>query len=49
MMSVRLATKKSKGIPNGVVVQDTAWEGYEETKLIGSGAMAQWLWKQPIN
>lgn len=27
---VRLATEKSKEVPNGVVVQDTAWEGYEE-------------------
>ena len=40
---VRLATKKSKEVPNGVVVQDTAWEGYEEIPnwiMQGYGTMA---------
>ena len=40
---LRLATKKSKEVPNGVVVQDTAWEGYEEIPnwiMQGYGTMA---------
>jgi diaminopropionate ammonia-lyase len=28
--TVRLVSKKASGDPNGVILQDTAWEGYEE-------------------
>lgn len=41
--AVQLATADSKKVPNGVVVQDTAWEGYEEIPgwiMQGYGTMA---------
>ncbi|MCL1994140.1 MAG: diaminopropionate ammonia-lyase [Spirochaetes bacterium] len=41
--AVRLAGKMAAGDPNGVVVQDTAWEGYEEIPgwiMQGYGTMA---------
>jgi len=41
--AVRLADKQSKNVPNGVVVQDTAWDGYEEIPtwiMQGYGTMA---------
>jgi diaminopropionate ammonia-lyase len=41
--AVRLASKRASEDPNGVVVQDTAWEGYEEIPgwiMQGYGTMA---------
>jgi diaminopropionate ammonia-lyase len=41
--AVRLANKKASEDPNGVVVQDTAWDGYEEIPgwiMQGYGSMA---------
>jgi diaminopropionate ammonia-lyase len=41
--AVRLAVKKARGDPHGVVVQDTAWEGYEEIPgwiMQGYGSMS---------
>ena len=41
--AVRLATEESKKVKNGVVIQDTAWEGYEEIPawiMQGYGTMA---------
>ena len=41
--AVRLADQNAKLVPNGVVVQDTAWEGYEEIPgwiMQGYGTMA---------
>ncbi|MDR1018682.1 MAG: diaminopropionate ammonia-lyase [Lachnospiraceae bacterium] len=40
---VRLADAESKKVPNGIMVQDTAWEGYEEIPswiMEGYGSMA---------
>ena len=40
---VRRAAKKAAGLPNGVIIQDTAWEGYEEIPkwiMEGYGTMA---------
>jgi len=41
--AVRLANKKAEADPNGVMVQDTAWEGYEEIPawiMQGYGSMS---------
>ena len=41
---VRIAAKEAAATPNGVVVQDTAWEGYEEIPsyiMQGYGTMAR--------
>ena len=41
--AVRLASKMAAGDPNGIIVQDTAWEGYEEIPgwiIQGYGTMA---------
>lgn len=41
--AVRLADRESKKVKNGVVIQDTAWEGYEEIPgwiMQGYGTMA---------
>lgn len=41
--AVRLADQNAKLVPNGVVIQDTAWEGYEEIPgwiMQGYGTMA---------
>lgn len=41
--AVRLATQDAKKVKNGVVIQDTAWEGYEEIPgwiMQGYGTMA---------
>jgi len=41
--AVRLASRNAKLVPNGVVVQDTAWDGYEEIPgwiMQGYGTMA---------
>jgi diaminopropionate ammonia-lyase len=41
---VRIAAKEAKETPNGVVVQDTAWDGYEEIPghiMQGYGTMAR--------
>jgi diaminopropionate ammonia-lyase len=47
--AVRLASKKASEDPNGVVVQDTAWEGYEEIPgwiMQGYGTMAHEAYRQ---
>ena len=47
--AVRLASKKAAADPHGVVVQDTAWEGYEEIPgwiMQGYGTMALEALKQ---
>ncbi|MCL2842029.1 MAG: diaminopropionate ammonia-lyase [Oscillospiraceae bacterium] len=41
--AVRLAYRASQNVPNGVVIQDTAWDGYEEIPgwiMQGYGTMA---------
>jgi diaminopropionate ammonia-lyase len=47
--AVRRASKKASEDPNGVVVQDTAWEGYEEIPgwiMQGYGTMAHEAYRQ---
>ena len=47
--AVRLASKKASQDPHGVVVQDTAWEGYEEIPgwiMQGYGSMAAEAFRQ---
>jgi diaminopropionate ammonia-lyase len=47
--AVRLANEKASKDPNGVMVQDTAWEGYEEIPgwiMQGYGTMAYESWEQ---
>jgi diaminopropionate ammonia-lyase len=47
--AVRLASKKASEDPNGVVVQDTAWEGYEKIPgwiMQGYGTMAHEAYRQ---
>ena len=47
--AVRLASKMASGDPNGIVVQDTAWEGYEEIPgwiMQGYGTMSYEAVKQ---
>ena len=47
--AVRLAYQESKKVPNGVVIQDTAWDGYEEIPgwiMQGYGTMALEAHKQ---
>jgi diaminopropionate ammonia-lyase len=47
--AVRLASKKASEDPNGVVVQDTAWEGYGEIPgwiMQGYGTMAHEAYRQ---
>lgn len=47
--AVRLATAQSAKTPNSVVIQDTAWDGYEEIPgwvMQGYGTMALEAWEQ---
>jgi diaminopropionate ammonia-lyase len=47
--AVRLANERAAKDPNGVMVQDTAWEGYEEIPgwiMQGYGSMSWEAWKQ---
>lgn len=40
---VRMAAREARSVPNGVIIQDTAWEGYEEIPswiMQGYGTMA---------